>query len=158
MFTLYNTAFEKIYGFTPLTGNQIDYYTKLYLGFIRPEFISLVIDAKDDVVGFAITIPSLSKALQKANGSLFPFGFIHLLYALRKNTVATMYLIGVRPDYQGKGLLALIYHEMNKVYLKAGITLAMTHPQMEENLKAVSIWKNYDSRLNIRRRCWIRDI
>jgi len=158
MFTLYNTAFEKIYGFTPLTGNQIDYYTKLYLGFIRPEFISLVIDAKDDVVGFAITIPSLSKALQKANGSLFPFGFIHLLYALRKNTVATMYLIGVRPDYQGKGLLALIYHEMNKVYLKAGITLAMTHPQMEENLKAVSIWKNYDSRLNIRRRCWVQDI
>ena len=157
LFTLYNTAFKNIYGFTALTGKQMDYYTKLYLGFIRPGFVSLVVDAQDDIVGFAITIPSLSRALQKANGSLFPFGFIHLLYALRKNNVVTMYLMGVRPDFQGKGLLALIYHEMNKVYLKAGITIARTHPQIEENLKAISIWKNYDARLNIRRRCWALD-
>lgn len=157
MFTLYNTAFQNIYGFTPLTGKQMDYYTKLYLGFIRPEFVSLVVDAQDDVVGFGITIPSLSRALQKANGSLFPFGFIHLLYSLRKNNVITMYLMGVRPDFQGKGLLALIYHELHKAYLKAGMTVARSHPQMEENLRAVSIWKNYDTRLNIRRRCWALD-
>jgi hypothetical protein len=69
-----------------------------------------------------------------------------------------MYLIGVRPDYQGKGILALIYHELNKAYLEAGIKVARTHPQLEENLKAISIWKNYDGRVNIRRRCWIRDI
>ena len=68
-----------------------------------------------------------------------------------------MYLIGVRPDYQGKGLLALVYHELNKAYLKAGITLAKTHPQLEDNFKAVSIWKNYDSRIYIRRRCYILD-
>jgi GNAT superfamily N-acetyltransferase len=158
MFNMYNVAFHDIYGFTPLTGRQIEYYTKYYVGFIRPEFVSLVIDSNDDVVGFGITIPSLSKALQKANGSLFPFGFIHLMHALRKNNVVTMYLIGVRPDYQGKGLLALMYHELNKAYLKAGITLARTHPQIEENLKAISIWKNYDARLNIRRRCWIQNL
>ncbi|TRZ69751.1 MAG: N-acetyltransferase [Bacteroidetes bacterium] len=158
MFTLYNNAFRNIYGFTPLIRRQMDYYTKLYLGLIRPEFVSLVIDASDDVVGFGITLPSLSKALQKANGSLFPVGFIHLLNALRKNDVITMCLIGVHPDYQGKGLLALIYHELNKAYLKAGITIAQTHPQLEENLKAISIWKNYNSRLNIRRRCWVQNM
>lgn len=158
MFTMYNSAFHNIYGFTALTKKQMDYYTKLYFGFIRPEFVSMVIDGQDDVVGFGITIPSLSKALQKAKGSLFPFGFIHLLCALRKNDIIHMYLIGVRPDYQGKGLLALMYHELNKAYLKAGITLAQTHPQLEENFKAVSIWKNYDSRIHIRRRCWILDI
>ena len=157
LFLLYNEAFHDIYGFTALTGKQIDYYKKLYFDFIRPEFVSMVIDAKDEVVGFGITMPSLAKALQKANGSLFPFGFIHLLRAIRKNHIIHMYLVGVHPDYQGKGLLALVYHELNKAYLKAGITLARTHPQLEENVKAVSIWKNYDSRIHIRRRCWIMD-
>ena len=155
MFLLYNNSFRDIYGFTALTEKQIKYYTKMYFGFIRPEFVSLVIDAKDDVVGFGITMPSLAKALQRANGSLFPFGFIHLLRALRKNDVIHMYLLGVHPDYQGKGLLALVYNELNKAYVDAGIRIARTHPQLEDNLRAISIWKNYDSRVYIRRRCWI---
>jgi hypothetical protein len=158
MFALYNTSFYDMYGFTSLTEKQVDYYSKKYLSFIRPDFVSFVIDSQDDVVGFGITMPSLSKALQKSHGSLFPFGFIHLLRAIRKNDVAHMYLVGVRPDYQGKGLLALIYQELNHTYIKNGIKLSRTNPQLEDNLKAVSIWKNYDSRLNIRRRCWIKDI
>jgi hypothetical protein len=156
MFTMYNDAFRDLYGFTSLTQEQMDCYTKQYFGFIRPEFVSLVLDSKDDVVGFGITMPSLSLALQKAKGSLFPFGFIHLLRAMRKNDTIHMYLIGVRPDYQGKGVLALVFHELTKAYIDAGIKLTRTHPQLEENLKALSIWKNYDSRVNIRRRCWIR--
>ncbi len=158
MFTMYNEAFRELYGFTPLSREQMDNYTKQYFDFIRPEFVSLVLDTNDDVAGFGITMPSLSLALQKAHGSLFPFGFIHLLRAMRKNDIIHMFLIGVRPDYQGKGILALIYHELNKAYLKAGIKIARTHPQLEENFRAISIWKNYDSRVNIRRRCWIRDI
>ena len=157
MFTLYNEAFHDLNGFSPITQKQMDHFTKQYFGFIRPGFVSMVLDAGDDVVGFGITMPSLSRALQKANGSLFPFGFLYLYRALRKNDIAHMYLIGVRPDYQGKGVLALVYHELNKSYLKAGIKLARTHPQLEDNLRATSIWKNYDSRVNIRRRCWIRD-
>jgi GNAT superfamily N-acetyltransferase len=156
LFAMYNEAFHDLYGFTPLTRDQMDYYTKQYFGFIRPEFVSMVLDAKDDVVGFGITMPSLSLALQKARGSLFPFGFIHLLRAMRKNDAIHMYLIGVRPDYQGKGVLALVYHELNKAYIDAGIKIAYTHPQLEENFRAISIWKNYDGRVNIRRRCWIR--
>lgn len=158
MFMMYNEAFHDIYGFTALTKKQMDNYTKQYFGFIRPEFVSMVLDSKDDVVGFGITIPSLSLALQKAKGSLFPFGFIHLYRALRKNNTIHMYLIGVSPDYQGKGILALIYNELNRAYIKAGIRIARTHPQLEENFRAISIWKNYDGRVNIRRRCWIRDM
>lgn len=158
MFAMYNDAFRDLYGFTALSQKQIDYYTKMYFGFIRPEFVSLVLDAQDEVVGFGITMPSLALALQKAKGSLLPFGFMHLLRAIRKNEIVHMYLLGVRPDYQGKGVLALIFHELHKVYVAAGIKLARTHPQLEENLRAVSIWKNYESRVSIRRRCWIRDI
>jgi GNAT superfamily N-acetyltransferase len=158
MFTMYNEAFHDIYGFTALSRKQMDAYTRQYFGFIRAEFVSLVIDANDDVVGFGITMPSLSLALQKAKGSLLPFGFIHLWRAMKKNDTIHMYLIGVRPDYQGKGLLALVYHELNKAYLQAGIKMAYTHPQLEDNLKATSIWKNYDARVNIRRRCWISEV
>ena len=158
MFTMYNDAFQDLYGFTALTKKQMDEYTKQYFGFIRPEFVSLVVDSKDDIVGFGITMPSLSLALQKANGSLFPFGFIHLLHAIRKNDTIHMYLIGVRPDYQGKGILALVYHELTRAYIDAGIKLTRTHPQLEDNMKALTIWKNYDARVNIRRRCWVCDL
>ncbi|NTV84887.1 MAG: GTP cyclohydrolase, partial [Bacteroidales bacterium] len=98
--------------------------------------------------------PSLAIALQKANGSLLPFGFIHLLKAIRKNDIIHMYLVGVRADYQGKGVLALVFDELTKAYIDAGIKLTRTHPQLEENFRAVSIWKNYESRLYIRRRIW----
>jgi GNAT superfamily N-acetyltransferase len=158
LFAMYNDAFHDLYGFTALTQKQMDNYTKQYFGFIRPEFVSIVLDTNDDVVGFGITMPSLSIALQKANGSLWPFGFIHLLRAMRKNDSIHMYLLGVRPDYQGKGVLALVYHELTRAYIREGIRVATTHPQLEDNLKAIAIWKNYDGRVNIRRRCWIREI
>ena len=158
LFLMYNTAFHDMYGFTALTDRQIEYYSKKYLRLIRPDFVSLVIDSSDDVVGFGITMPSLSRALQKTKGSLFPFGFIHLMRALRKNDIAQMYLVGVRPDYQGKGLLALVYQELTAKFINTGIKLARTNPQLEDNLRAVSIWKNYDSRVYIRRRVWIRDM
>jgi len=155
LFTLYNKAFHDLYGFTALTQKQMDAYTRQYFDFIRPEFVSLVLDSREDVVGFGITMPSLSLALQRANGSLFPFGFLHLLKALRKNDTIHMYLVGVHPDYQGKGVLALVYHELTRAYIRAGIKIARTHPQLEDNFRALSIWKNYDARVNIRRRCWV---
>jgi len=158
MFMMYNTAFHDLYGFTALTERQIDYYSEKYLRMIRPDFVSLVIDAQDDVVGFGITMPSLSRALQKTKGSLLPFGFIHLLRALRKNDMVQMYLVGIRPDYQGKGLWALIFQDLYMTFIDNGIKLAQTLPQFEDNLKAVSLWKNLDSRVYIRRRCWILDM
>jgi len=156
MFNLYNEAFRDLYGFSPLTQKQIAAYTRQYFGFVRPEYISFVLDHQDEVVGFGITMPSLALALQKCKGKLLPFGFIHLLRALRKNDTVHMYLVGVKPEYQGKGLLALVYHELTKSYMDHGIKKAITHPQLEDNFKAVSIWKNYQGRVHIRRRCWIR--
>jgi ribosomal protein S18 acetylase RimI-like enzyme len=158
MFTMYNDAFRDLYGFTALNKAQMDNYTQQYFGFIRPEFVSMVLDDHDDIVGFGITMPSISLALQKAQGNLFPFGFIYLLRAMKKNDTIHMYLVGVRPDYQGKGILALVYHELTKAFIDNGIRIARTHPQLEDNVRAISIWKNYDSRVNIRRRCWIKNL
>ena len=154
LFRMMNVAFGDLYGYAALNDRQIDLFIKQYFGFIRPEFVSLVIDDKDDVVAFGVTIPEMTAALQKCNGRLFPFGFIHLFRALKKNDSIHMYLIGVRPDYQGRGALALVYYELHKAYLQHGIVKATTHAQLEKNLKAISIWKNYESRIYIRRRCW----
>jgi GNAT superfamily N-acetyltransferase len=156
MFRMLNEAFDELYGFAALSDEQIDLFIKQYFGFIRPEFVSLVLDEKEDVIAFGVTIPDLANALQKANGRLFPFGFYHLLRALRKNDTIHMYLIGVRPDYQGKGALALIYEQLNEAYVRNGIIRATTHAQLEDNHKAISIWKNYEGRIYCRRRCWIR--
>jgi len=154
LFRMYNEAFRHLYGFIPLSERQITFYTDQYFSFIHPDFVSLVLDEKDEVVGFGVTMPSLGKALQKANGSLLPFGFIHLLKALKVNEAVHMYLVGVRPDYQEKGVLALVYHELTKTYIAKGIRVARTHALLETNARVLSIWKNYDGRVNIRRRCW----
>jgi hypothetical protein len=156
MFKLLNAAFNELYGFTELTEKQMDMYIKAYFGFIRPQYVSFVIDQKDDVVGFGISMPSLTRALQKSNGRLFPFGFIYILKALRKNEIIDMYLNGVRPDYHNKGVNALYFNEMHKAYISNGIKTAVTNPQLEENAKALTIWKNFDGRQHLTRRCWIR--
>jgi hypothetical protein len=156
MFKTLNEAFSELYGYTVLTEKQIEMYIKSYFGFVRPEFISFVLDQHDDVVGFGISLPSLTKALQKCNGKLFPFGFWYLLRAMKKNDTIDMYLNGVRPDYQAKGVNALYYNEMHRAYIAHGIKKAITNPQLEENAKALTIWKNFNGRQHLTRRCWIR--
>lgn len=156
MFRTLNEAFRDLYGYTALTQKQVDMYIKAYFSFVRPEFISFVVDEQDEVVGFGISLPSLTKALQKCDGKLFPFGFLYMLQAMRKNDTIDMYLNGVRPDYQSKGVNALYYNEMHRAYIKYGIKKAITNPQLEENAKALTIWKNFNGRQHLTRRCWIR--
>ncbi|HPS61887.1 MAG TPA: N-acetyltransferase [Bacteroidales bacterium] len=156
MFNTLNAAFNDLYGYTALTQKQVDTYIKAYFGFIRPEFVSFVLDEQDEVVGFGVSMPSLTKALQKCDGKLFPFGFIYLLRAMKNNDTIDMYLNGVRPDFHGKGINALYYNEMHKAYIRAGIKKAVTNPQLEDNAKALTIWKNFDGRQHLTRRCWIR--
>jgi len=157
MFVLLNQAFKDLYGFTELSQKQIDMYVKAYFGFIRPEFVSLVVDEQDEIVGFGVSMPSLTKALRKANGKLFPFGFIHILRAMKKNDTIDMYINGVRPDYHGKGINSLYYNEMHKAYIQHHITHAISMPQLEDNTKALSIWKNFTGRQHLTRRCWIKE-
>lgn len=157
MFRLYNDAFRELYGFTPLTQRQMDFYTKQYFSFLDPRYISFVLDERDDIIAFGVTMPSLSRALKKANGSLFPFGFLHLFRALKNNDRVHMYLVGVRPDYQEKGALALVYRELTRRYHDLGIRVAQTHMLLENNHRVVSIWKNYSGRVIARRRCWVME-
>lgn len=157
MFKTLNEAFKGLYGFVPLNDQQIDYYIKQYFSLIKPEFVCFVINPADEVVGFGISMPSLTQALIKAKGKLLPLGFVALLKAINgKNDVIDMYLNGVRPDYQSKGVHSIYYAELTKKYIEHGIKLAVTNPQMEDNAKALQLWKHFEHRTHIVRRCYIK--
>jgi len=149
-----NAAFTNLYGFVALTDREIDYYIKQNFSFIKPEYVCFVADASDKIIGFGISMPSLSKAMQKAKGKLFPFGFIHILKALRKNDTIDLYLNGVLPEWQNKGVHSLYYSELNKSYIRNNIKTAISNPQLESNTLAISAWKSYDKELYLRRRCY----
>ena len=156
VFKLVNETYSELYGVVELTQRQIDYYVKMYFSMIRVDCITLIANEANQLVGFGISMPSLSKALQKANGSLFPFGFIHLLKALKKNTEADLLLIGIDKSLQGKGVNAIVLREFHKNYQKAGIKIIESNPELEENKKVQSIWDHFPARQHKRRRCFIK--
>lgn len=156
MFNVLNVAYRDIFGFVPLTDKQVDLYVKQYFGFIRPEYISIVLDKNDRVAAFAITMPSLSKALQKSNGRLFPFGFIYILKAMKKNNLIDLYLIGVLPEYQGKGVNSILIKELAKIFISKKIAKAETNVELENNYKVQAQWKLFEKRQHKRRRCYIK--
>lgn len=158
IFRVLNSAYADIYGFVQLTNKQIDLYVKQYFGFIKPDYVPVILNEKNEVVAFGITMPSLSKAFQKSKGRLLPFGFIHILKAMKKNDRVDLYLTGVRPDYQDKGVNAMLMYETNKVFVKHNIKKVESNPELETNAKVRAQWRFYEERQHKRRRCFIKDL
>jgi len=158
IFHLINEAYANLHGVVELTEKQIHYYTKQYFSFIRADFVTIVTDKRGELAGFGITMPSLSVALQKAKGSIMPFGFLHLLKALKKNTVADLYLVAIRPDLQGKGVNAVLMNEIVHAYINNGIRFAESNPELETNQQVQYFWKYYHSQNHKRRRCFIKSL
>ena len=158
IFEVLNSAYDQLYGFVPLTEKQIDYYVKQYFSFIIPEYVPVVLDRDDKVVAFGITMPSVSRALQKCRGRLFPFGIIHLLKAMKNNPDVDLYLTAVRPDMQNKGVNAMLINEMNKIYVRNKIRRVESNPELEVNQKVQAQWRFFKYRQHKRRRCYIKEI
>ncbi len=156
IFEVLNDAFRPLYGFAPLSEAQIDYYIKMYFSFIVLDFVSVIVDENDKVAAFGITMPSLSKAVQKAKGKLFPFGFVHILQAMRKNDTVDFYLTAVRPNLQGKGVNALLFIDLIPKYRKYGIIKAETNVELENNLLVRRQWDMFPKRQHKRRRAYIK--
>jgi hypothetical protein len=158
IFHLINRAYKDLFGFVQLSDTQIELYIKEYFGFIRPDFVPVVLDNRNKVVAFGITMPSLSKALQKNRGRMFPFGFLSMLKAMKNNNMADLYLVAVEPQMQDKGVNAILINETNKIFIKNKITLVETNRELETNLKVQSQWKEMDARQHKRRRCYIKTL
>lgn len=159
MFDLMNRSFKDLQSFVPIQKAQIEQYKQKYLKFIHPDFIKFIVDENNKMVAFSITMPSFSRALQKANGKLFPFGFLHILRAQKKNDSATLYLIGVDPKYQNKGVTAIIFKETNQLFRKRGMKYVESNPELEENTSAHLLWKRYDDNEQHKRRVtWVKQL
>ena len=160
IFELINEAYAPLYGVTELTDDQIEYYIKQYLPMVNLDFINLVVTEEDEVIGFGITLPSIVKALKKANGRLFPTGFIHILKALKSKQpeVVELLLIGVKPEYQNKGITALIFEDLIKVMHRYQVKYAESNPELETNMAVQLQWSYFERKHHKTRRVFIKEL
>ncbi|MBT8303188.1 MAG: GTP cyclohydrolase [Bacteroidia bacterium] len=158
MFDLFNESYSSLSSFVAITDIQKDYFKKKYISFINPEYIKFVLDKDDNLVAFAIVMPSFGRALQKAKGKLFPFGFKHLLHAKKHSKNVTFYLIGVHPDYQNKGVTAIIFNEYYETFTKKGIKTCYRTPELIDNHAIHKIWKDFDPEIYITRNTYRKDL
>ena len=158
MFELLDKTYNKLQSYVPIQDYQIENYKKRFLKFINPDFIKCIIDQQGKLICFSITMPSFTEALKKVNGKITLFNSIHILKAMYFNKRASFYLIGVRPDYQNKGITAIIFNEMQKLFNKQNINIVETNPELEENTAIQKLWKNYEHRLHKRRATFSKKI
>lgn len=158
MFDLFNATYSKLQSFVPINDIQKEYFKKKYISFINPEFIKFIMDKDDNMIAFAIVMPGFAQALQKANGKLFPFGFYHLLQARKHSKEVVFYLIGVTPEYQSKGVTAIVFDEYYRICQAKGIETCIRTPELEENHAIHNLWKNFNSKITKRRRTYRKEL
>lgn len=155
LFQLINETYCVLYGYSLLSPKQIDQYVSLYLSLVDMRMLTFVEDQKGDLIAAGISIPSLSEALQKCNGEIFPFGWWHLLKAMfwKKPDTLDLLLIGVRPDYQNRGVNSLVFVDLYENYKKLGFKYAETNANLETNEKIQAMWVPLEKELHKRR--WV---
>lgn len=159
LFDLINDAYDKLYGYSPLTQRQIDYYIGLYLNILRLNNLSIIVDENDKLVGAGISMPSLSNALQKSKGKLFPFGWWHLLKALHgKSDTVDLMLVAISKEYQNKGVNALLFTDLIIEYTKDGYKWAESNIELEDNSSVQLQWQYFEHRLHRRRRAYKKQL
>ncbi|MDR0743450.1 MAG: hypothetical protein LBF05_03730 [Tannerella sp.] len=160
IFETLNAAFTPLYGFSPLTSKQIDYYVNMYIPLLRLDLITIIIRESDDaVVGFGITLPNLSHAMRKAKGFLLPFGIIYLLKTLRsKPKVVDLYVTGILPEYQNKGINALLFNDLIPEYIRLGTEYAESNPELATNNSVQAQWDYFKREHHKTRRAFIKHI
>ncbi len=156
IFDLINEAYSPLFGYSKMSKRQVDQYVKTYFPLLDMRMISIVEDANNELVAVGISMPSIARALQKAHGKLFPFGWFHLLKALfvKRSDILDLLLVGVKPEYQSKGVNALLFADLIPAYVKMGFRYGETNPELEENEKVQMQWKYLNSETHKRRRCY----
>jgi hypothetical protein len=164
VFDVINKTFGHLYGYSQMSEKQIDEYVDMYFKFIELDLICVIEDwntPNHDCIGVGITIPSLSRALQKCrNGRLWPFGWWHIIRAMKfkKTDIVDCLLIGVLPEYRTKGANALLFYDLIPIYQKYGFKWGETHVEMETNGKVQSQWMYFDHEQHKRRRCYKKQL
>ncbi|GAB0155686.1 hypothetical protein CHRYSEOSP005_09480 [Chryseobacterium sp. Alg-005] len=158
MFDLLDETYKHLSTYTPISEEQRKTYKEKYFKLIDKDFIVCIADANNNLISFAITMPSYSKALQKSKGKLLPFGWWHFLQAGKKNDRANFYLIGIHPEYQRRGITSIIFKEIWEIFRKKGVKYLETNPELEENKSIQLLWQDYNPVNHKRRRTYSLEI
>lgn len=157
-FDVYNKSFaQSVLNFIPFTDEEIEEEANSVMRFLSNKTSSIILDENEELVAFGITFPSISKALQKAKGHLFPFGWYHLLKAMKNYKYVDLMLNGAVPEWQNKGVSAIYHQSMSVKYKESDTEWAISNPQIETN-SAVNVWAKYDNEFYMRRRCYLKSI
>ncbi len=154
VFHLLNTAFDELFSFVPMPDDVLNFYIDKYIEVLNPKFVKVVEDKDGKIIGFIVSLPSLSEAMQKAKGKLFPLGFTYITKALKHPKVADLLLTGIHPDWQAQGVSALLITELQQIMIDHGVEWVETTGMIETNEKAINHWKNYDHIQHKRKRCY----
>ena len=160
MFDLINEAYAPLYGFSKMTQGQISQYVKTYLPLLDLRMVTVVEDEAGELVAVGISMASLSEALQKAKGRILPFGWFYLLKSLywKRSKTLDLLLVAVKPEYQSKGVNALLFYDLVPVYMQMGFEFGESNPELEDNKKVQSQWSAFDPVLHKRRRAFRKHI
>lgn len=160
LFKIINECYKNLYNYTVLPEKMADKYIGFYLSVLDMRYVTVIENEKDEIVAFGVTMPSLSKALQKSRGKLFPFGWWHLGKALfiKHDVGAELLLVGVNPDYQNSGVNSLVFADMFRKYSEMGIEWAETNAILETNLKNQGQFRDFDHECKKRRRSFIKKL
>ena len=156
VFKCLNSAYAELHGFSELTPGQCEDLKKQFVTNINVDYVSIVLDSEDEVVGFGVAWPSLSKAMQKAKGSLFPFGWIHLLKAFKQNDTIDLLLIAISEKYKNKGVNAMIFHKFAQGITKNGIKFIESTRELEDNTSVQNLWRYLEHDLTKRARVYFK--
>ncbi len=151
MFDLLSKTYSQLQTFVPIQDYQIKHYKNKYFKYLNPKLIKCIVNNQNELIAFVIAMPSFATALKKANGKLFPFGFIHILKSLYFNDKVSFYLMGIHPDFQNKGVTAILLNEIQKTLNQMGVKIIETNPELEENTAIQRLWKNYKHRIHKKR-------
>ena len=160
MFHVLNDAFAGLYEYSKLTEEQIDGYVNQYVPVLNKDMVAFVVNDKDELVGFTVTMPHISSGVRKAKGKILPFGWIHILPQLnpKRNHMAEGLLIGVLPEYQAKGAALLMFKYLHENYIKLGIKQLLLNPQLEDNHKVQTLFGDYNPQPYQRRRSYVKEL
>ena len=156
---LVSKEYSDLFGFTPITPRQMEYYEGQFLQLLNLDYIAVIEDAQGEIAAFGLLAPSLAACMRKTGGRLFPFGWIPVLKAIKNPKILDMYFVAVRKEYQKVGIPAVLLHYVTKKAEKNGVLYAETGPELETNYGVQGMWSGYEVEKNYkRRRCFIREV
>ncbi|MFN8154956.1 MAG: hypothetical protein U0Y08_11755 [Bacteroidia bacterium] len=147
VFELVNTTYSHLFGFMPMSDAEMQEMAKQFLPVLDPAFTVLVADRENKPIAFVIAMPDISIGLQKAKGALFPFGFIHILKAMKTATQLNLLLGAVHPQCRQSGITAILAVSILEETRRRNMNIIDSHLVLEENPQVRKVLERFGGKI-----------